>query len=161
MVLVANCPETEPSIERISTRPLEESPVVAAGDCVVVAAGGCVVAATGIGTTGYVEVGLERTIRGSTSAPRSQTSYKRIARAMSAVQIEAGPSLINRLRFEEREKIFVDLVLEGRAHAAWGTLIDLQLGALDELGRQHGRVSDRHDLVVVAVEDERRDINLL
>lgn len=35
-------------------------------------------------------------------------------------------------------------------------LVDLQRGVLQELGREQGRVSDRHDLVVIAVHDEGR-----
>ena len=39
--------------------------------------------------------------------------------------------------------------------------IHLQRGALDDLGREQGRGADRHDLIVVAVEDERRHVELL
>jgi hypothetical protein len=41
---------------------------------------------------------------------------------------------------------------------AW--IVDF-LGAFDELGRFLGRVLDRYDLVVLAVEHQRRDVELL
>src|SRR6266542_6884019 len=43
----------------------------------------------------------------------------------------------------------------------WRSRIDFQRGVLDDLGREHGRRADRHDLVVVAVDDERRRLELL
>src|SRR6266542_2875243 len=43
----------------------------------------------------------------------------------------------------------------------WRSRIDFQRGVLDDLGREHGRRADRHDLVVVAVDDERRRVELL
>ena len=68
---------------------------------------------------------------------------------------------LDRLRLDERQQILVDPILERRAHAVRRALVDLQRRALDHLGRQHGRGADRHDLVVVAVEDQRRDVELL
>ena len=62
---------------------------------------------------------------------------------------------------EECQQVGVDLVLEGRAHAVRRARIDLQRGALDELGREQRRGADRHDLVVVAVQDQRRHVELL
>ena len=35
---------------------------------------------------------------------------------------------------DESEQVRIDLVLEGRAHAVWRTLVDLQRSALDQLG---------------------------
>jgi len=48
-----------------------------------------------------------------------------------------------------------------RAQAMRRALIDLQLRVLDDLGREHGRGADGHDLVVVAVHDQRRHVDLL
>ena len=62
---------------------------------------------------------------------------------------------------EECEQVGVDLVLVGRAQAVRQARIDFQRGAFDDLGREHGRGADRHDLIVVAVHDERRHVELL
>src|SRR2546430_2384378 len=67
----------------------------------------------------------------------------------------------NRLRLEEREQILVHLLLVGRAHAVRRALVDLQLRVLDQLGGEQGRGADGHDLVVVAVQDQRWHIELL
>src|SRR5271166_5628378 len=65
------------------------------------------------------------------------------------------------LRLEEREQIGIDLVLESRAHPVGRARIDLQRRALDELRGEHGRGADRHDLVVVAMQDQSRYIKSL
>ena len=39
--------------------------------------------------------------------------------------------------------------------------MDFQRGALDEFGREQGRGADRHDLVVIAVDDQGRRLELL
>ena len=39
--------------------------------------------------------------------------------------------------------------------------VDLQGRVLDDVLGQEGRVGDRHDLVIVAVEDQCRDVELL
>src|ERR1700720_2136571 len=65
------------------------------------------------------------------------------------------------LRLRERKKVGIDLVLLRRAHTVWRALVDLQLRVLDQLDGQQGGVTDRHDLVVVAVQDERRHVHLL
>src|SRR5262249_25491389 len=61
---------------------------------------------------------------------------------------------------QELEEVCVDAVLEGRAHAVRRALVDLEPRVLDELRRLHGRRSDRNDLVVVAMQDERRNVDL-
>jgi hypothetical protein len=66
-----------------------------------------------------------------------------------------------RSRLEEREQIRVDLVLMGRAQAVRRARIDFQCGALDDLGRKQGRGADRHDLVVITVDDHGRHVELL
>jgi len=62
---------------------------------------------------------------------------------------------------DERKQICIDLVLEGRAHTVWRTLIDLESCILDQLGRQHSRISNRHNLIVIAMEDECWNVDLL
>src|SRR6266568_4862832 len=66
-----------------------------------------------------------------------------------------------RLRPQEGEQVGVELLLVREGQAMWRARIDLQCCALDELGGEQGRVSDRHDLVVVAVDDQGRNIELL
>ena len=39
--------------------------------------------------------------------------------------------------------------------------IYLQRRVLDQLGGEQGRIGDRHDLVVIAMNNQRRDIDLL
>jgi hypothetical protein len=55
---------------------------------------------------------------------------------------------------EKREQVRVDLVLVSRAHSVRQPRIDFECSPLNQLGREQGRCSDGHDLVVVAVEDE-------
>src|SRR5262245_42169089 len=43
----------------------------------------------------------------------------------------------------------------------WGTLVDLRGRTLDEFGLELAGVVERHDLVVVALDDERRNVDLL
>src|SRR4029077_20389455 len=62
---------------------------------------------------------------------------------------------------DERQQVLVDLVLQGRAHAVRRALVDLEPGVLDDLRRQHRRRSDRHDLVVVAVQYQDRHFYLI
>ena len=47
------------------------------------------------------------------------------------------------------------------AEAVGRARIDLQGGVLDDLGGEQGRVTDRHDLVIVAVDDQGRNVELL
>ena len=55
----------------------------------------------------------------------------------------------------------VDLVRDrGRAFRAERP-VDLQRGALHDLRRQQRRSADRYDLIIVAVQNERRHIDLL
>src|ERR1700674_2088327 len=65
------------------------------------------------------------------------------------------------LRLEAREQLLVDQVLVSRAHAVPRARNDLQFGALDDLGREQRRVGDRHYLVVVAMQDQRRHVDFL
>ena len=42
----------------------------------------------------------------------------------------------------------------------WRAGVDLEDGPLDQLRRQHGRRGDRYDLIVVAMQDQRWDVEL-
>src|SRR6202023_3681081 len=65
------------------------------------------------------------------------------------------------LAFDEREQISAHLVLVRRAQTMRGALIDLQNCAFDELGLELAGASERHDLVVVALNDQGRHVELL
>src|SRR5918999_5782186 len=62
---------------------------------------------------------------------------------------------------EKDEQVGIELVLVRGGQAVRGARIDLQGGALHELGRAVGRGADGHDLVVVAVDDQRRHVEPL
>src|ERR1035437_6040634 len=62
---------------------------------------------------------------------------------------------------EEGKQVGVEPVLVGGAEAVRCAGIDFQRGAFHELGRELGRGADRHDLVVITMNDERRDVELL
>src|ERR1035437_1225104 len=59
-------------------------------------------------------------------------------------------------RREKSQQIGVHFVLVGRAQAVRRAWIGFQRGPFDQLGREQGRGADRHDLVVVAMDDESR-----
>ena len=59
---------------------------------------------------------------------------------------------------QEGQQVGVELVLVGVAQAVRAAAVDLQHRAPDQLGRQQRRAGDRHDLVVVAVHDQRRHV---
>src|SRR5437867_12309411 len=65
------------------------------------------------------------------------------------------------LCLEEVEQILVDMVLVCRAHAVRRAFVDLEHRVLDDLGREHGRGTDRHDLVVVAMKYPGRHVQFL
>jgi hypothetical protein len=65
------------------------------------------------------------------------------------------------LCLEEREQIRVDLVLVGGAQPVRCAGIDLELCLRRDLHRRLGLGADRHNLVVVAVDEERRHGHLL
>src|SRR5690242_11103498 len=68
---------------------------------------------------------------------------------------ETHTRMLDRLRSEERKQIRIDLVFVSRAQAVRRAFIDFQCGARDELGREQRRGANRHDLVIIAVHDER------
>jgi hypothetical protein len=62
---------------------------------------------------------------------------------------------------EECEEIRVHLVLVRGAHAVRRSVVDLELSVLDQLSGARGRGPDRHDLVVVTVQDQRGHVEPL
>src|SRR5260370_8530127 len=70
-------------------------------------------------------------------------------------------SLPRFLAVDESEQIGIHLVLERRAQTVRGALVDLQSRAFDELGLEQAGVGERHDLIVVALHDEGRHVDLL
>jgi hypothetical protein len=61
-----------------------------------------------------------------------------------------------RAALEKHKQFLADLVFQSRAHAVRRARIDFQCRSLNNLGREKGSGADRNDLVIVAVEDERR-----
>src|ERR1043165_9514078 len=61
---------------------------------------------------------------------------------------------------DELEQVRIDAVFFGRAHAVRAALVYLERGSSHQLCGQHRRVGYRLDLIVVAVEDERRHVEL-
>ena len=59
------------------------------------------------------------------------------------------------------QQVGVDDVGVGGAHAVREARVDLERAVLEQLDRQLGGVGDRHDLVVVAVHDQRRHVDRL
>src|SRR5262245_15228450 len=62
---------------------------------------------------------------------------------------------------QEGQQVLVDPVLVRCAQAVRGALVDLQGRALDEFGLELAGGGERHDLVVIALDDERRHVDLL
>src|SRR5882724_6183397 len=65
------------------------------------------------------------------------------------------------LFLDESEQILVDLILHGRGYAVGCTRVDLEPSVLDLLRGQHGGGPDRDDLIIVAVQDQGRHVELL
>ena len=62
---------------------------------------------------------------------------------------------------EEFEEVAVELLFVGTGQPVRGTRVDLELRAGDDLRRLQGSCLDGYDLVVVAMEDQRRYVDLL
>ena len=60
---------------------------------------------------------------------------------------------------DEGEKILVDDISMRGAHAMREFLVDLQSALLEELCREQRGIDDRHDVVVVAMHNERRHVD--
>src|ERR1022692_2824057 len=76
---------------------------------------------------------------------------------------EVGPFHLNSgiAGCEECQQVGVELVFVRFGDAMRGTGINLQRGVLDEFGRGVSRGADRHDLVVVAVDNQGWHVELL
>src|SRR5438094_9203774 len=61
---------------------------------------------------------------------------------------------------DECQEVGVDPVLVGRAQAVRRALVDLETCVLDQLGGTQGGGPDRDDLIVIAVDDEGRHVEL-
>ena len=61
----------------------------------------------------------------------------------------------------EGKQFGIDLVLERGTHSVWSARVDFEDGSLNNPGRKQGRSTDRYDLVVVTVENQRWDVELL
>src|SRR5260370_28368698 len=62
---------------------------------------------------------------------------------------------------DESEEVGIDLVLLGLADAVGSLRVDLQSRVLHQLGGHESRGADRHDLVIIAMQDQGRDVDLL
>ena len=65
------------------------------------------------------------------------------------------------LALDEGEQICAHLVLVRGAEAVRRALVDLQFRTLDQFDLELAGIGERYDLVVVALDDQRRDIDLL
>ncbi len=74
---------------------------------------------------------------------------------------EPGDAALPRLGSQEGQQVFVELVLVRAGEAVGRARIDLQGRVLDDLRGEQGRVTDWHDLVVVAVDDQGWNVELL
>src|SRR5262252_4157086 len=80
--------------------------------------------------------------------------------SMNTTAVRLRSSCIMTSRSQEGEQVGVDLILVGRAHPVWCPWVDLQRRVLHQLRREPRRRADRHDLIVVTVEHQRRHIDL-
>ncbi len=62
---------------------------------------------------------------------------------------------------QEGQQVGVELLLVRAGEAVGRARIDLKARVLDELRGEEGRVVDRHNLVVVAMDDQGRNVELL
>src|SRR5215467_7469842 len=80
--------------------------------------------------------------------------------SMKTTAVRFRSSCMMASRLQEGEQVCVDLILVGRAHPVRGPPVDLQRRVLHPLRREHRGRADRHDLIIVTVEDQRRHIDL-
>ena len=69
--------------------------------------------------------------------------------------------LIDASASNECKEIVVELILVGDHQPVRRTGIDFQYGLLDQLRRQQRQICDRNDLVVIAVKNQRWNVDLL
>ena len=83
-----------------------------------------------------------------------------VCRGAPAPQVVVGgtsaPCACARSALDELEQVGVELVLVRERKAVRRARVDLEFGVGDDLRGQRGRVGERDDLVVVAVDDQRR-----
>ena len=106
------------------------------------------------------------TISSASLAPASHTAGATPVSASESVELSMTSS--GRLHAshdgsaaQERQQIRVDLILVRCRDAVRRARVVDVLGALDELGGLSGGVVHRHNLIVLAVQHERRDVDLL
>jgi len=68
---------------------------------------------------------------------------------------------LNGLRLQEREQVFIELLLVRDCEAVGRAWIYLQGRAPDEFGREQGRVGNGHDLVIITTDDQGRNVAAL
>src|SRR5205823_2290587 len=83
-----------------------------------------------------------------------------VYRSFSRIMI-APCQTVHCFRLQELQQIGVDLVLAGTAQAVRSARVDSQARAGRELDRGVGRSGNRHDVVVVAMDDQRGHVQLL
>ncbi len=71
------------------------------------------------------------------------------------------PGNVYRSAFHEAEDLFVEAIALRDREPVVGTRVDLQGRALHQLGRHFCRSHERDDLIVVAVNEERRNVDFL
>src|SRR5690242_15434021 len=93
----------------------------------------------------------------SSVPPRFANEVSILSGAVALGACECTP----RIGLDEGQQLLVDLVLVRCAQPMWCALVDFQRGAFDELGGEQPGIRDRHNLIVVAVHDESRNVDLL
>src|SRR6185369_1589467 len=77
-------------------------------------------------------------------------------------QIASSPARASpELALDERQQVRVELIAMRCHQAVRCARIHLQGRTLEQFGRQPSSVVDRHDLIIVAVEDQHRNVDLL
>ncbi len=117
-----------------------------------------------VGRPGANEQGRDHRVRadsaGAASHPKS--AARRIAGLCNGRVRGRRAKLANRaLRLEERQEVCVDHVRVNGAHAVRVPLVDLKCPILNQLRRDQRGISDRHDLVVIAVHDQYGNFQVL
>jgi len=90
------------------------------------------------------------------------------AHAIASMRVQRPPdphsspdTTLSGLGLQEGQQVGVELILVRAGEAVGRTWIDLESRVLDDLGGEQGRGTDGHNLVVVAVNDQGRNIEPL
>src|SRR5262245_17190786 len=79
----------------------------------------------------------------------------------SSADIVMTPSRSDRrARSTKIQQVGIETIFESGRKSVAGAFVNLQRRPIDDLRGQQGRCRNRHDLIVVAVDDERRDVDL-